>query len=170
MRKIVSLLIIGFLCIGLIGATEPACGIQNNTDQRQRAETERMTREAHQKLGLPNITNFTERRFAKLILELRDSEISTYTYIVDFQGRLHFVCPSIGYGLPYSVQYTNPERYTHGGGTLPQADPNGLFMPQGLDATFVLCSDGKGGIKPMYSEPKLLVSPVRLNAVGNYLP
>lgn len=141
------------------------------TDDIESKKTEELVAEAARQTGLPNITNFTEKHFAKMIYELRDSEISTYSYFMDMQGRLHFLCESIGYGLPFSVQYVNPERIvvnersgTYGSlyGTLPQPEPNGLFMPDGLSATWILCSDGEGSVKPVYSEPELIVSPFPL--------
>lgn len=126
-----------------------------------KAATEQAMQEANARVGMPGIKNFTERRFAKLLFELRDQEMATYTYIVDMNGRYHFICNSIGYGIPYSVQYTNPMRSERGYQTsiaLPQADPNGLFMPQGLSATFVMCAvDGE--YRPVYVEPPILVSP-----------
>jgi hypothetical protein len=144
---------------------------QADTDRDQEAATEQMVREAHAAVGMPTIIRFTERRFAKMILELRDKEIGTYTYITDMQGRLHFLCNSVGYGLPYSVQFTNPERYDRYGATLPQPDPNGLFMPGGLSATWVLCADPQGGEpRPVYSEPALMVSPFPLKHVSSLQP
>jgi hypothetical protein len=148
-------------------------GCEGRTDRKQRQATEKLVAEADRQVGMPGIANFTERKFARQILELRDSKVSTYTYIVDWQGRLHFVCNSIGFGLPYSVQFTNPERLVHQSRdvTLPQPDPNGLFMPDGLSATWILCDDGEGGVSPIYSEPSLLVSPFRLTASGeSYAP
>jgi hypothetical protein len=144
------------LCSFTMGNT---CG---GTDGQQRAETEKMVAEAHRQTGIPNIRNFTERKFAKMIYELRDKEVATYSYFMDMYGKLHFLCESIGYGLPYSVQYVNPEKRITGPLTIPQPEPNGLFMPDGLSATWVLCSDGKGSVKPVYSEPALIVSPFPL--------
>jgi len=135
----------------------------NRTDEKQQMQTEKMVAEAERLTGPPGITNFTERRFAKMIYELRDKEVTTYSYFMDMQGRLHFLCESIGFGLPYSVQYVNPmRRMRNRTGTIPQPEPNGLFMPDGLSATWVLCSDGEGSVKPVYSEPSLIVSPFPL--------
>ena len=143
-----------------------------NADSIQASQTKQMQLAATQTVGMPNITNFTEKRFAKMIYELKDQEVTTYTYFVDMNGKLHMLCESVGYGLPASVQYSNPERVLHGSGangrsaaTIAQAEPNGLFMPEGLAATFVLCSDGKGGVRPIYSEPELIVSPFELSHV-----
>lgn len=171
MRRVIVFGLIA-LMLGMMGANENGCTPSESADQTQKVETEQMVREAHQKIGMPNILNFTERRFVKYLFELRDEELTTYSYFMDMNGNLHFLCESIGYGIPYSVQYTNPEKRitsSWGNVTLPQPDPNGLFMPQGLSATFVLCSDGEGGVRPVYSEPNLIVSPMPLEAASGYL-
>lgn len=143
-------------------------------DRRQSEETERMLGDAHRQVGMPDIVNFTERKLARDILELRDSEsLVTYCYIVNMHGDLIYLGEAIGFGLPYSVQFTNPERVEHkhtmnGGsyGTLPQADPNGLFMPDGLSATWILLKDPEGGeARPVYMEPQIIVSPFKLSHV-----
>ena len=139
-----------------------------SADAIQASQTKQMAAAAAQSVGMPNIVNFQEKRFAKLIYELKDQEVTTYSYFMDMKGGLHFLCESIGYGLNASVQYSNPERVVRSSidvyGTLPQPEPNGLFMPEGLSATFVLCSDGKGGVRPVYSEPDLIVSPFKLKS------
>lgn len=135
-----------------------------SVDRQQQEYTRELTREAEKQIGAPEIINFQERKFAKQILEMRDKEIITYTYFIDMNGRKHFICSSIGYGLPYSVQFTNPEkRLGLSELTLPQADPNGLFMPGALSATWVLCSDGKKDVKPVYVEPQIMVSPFKMH-------
>ena len=140
-----------FLTISLLLS---ACGVRHqSTDQKQRAATEKMVAEAQRQTGLPNITNFTEKKFAKMIYDLRDSSITPYSYFMAMDGSLHLLCESIGYGLPYSVQYVNPERVYDRmyGITLPQPEPNGLFMPDGLSATWILCSGVNGEVTPVYS-------------------
>lgn len=141
-----------------------------DADKRQAQETQKRLLEADKQIGMPDIVNFTERRLAKDILELRDQEsLSTYTYLVSLEGKLVFLGESIGYGLPYSVQYTNPEvevyrRHQGGHGTMPQADPNGLFMPDGLSATWILLKDPETGeARPTYVEPSIIVSPFKLH-------
>jgi hypothetical protein len=76
------------------------------------------------------------------------------------------------------VQFTNPEKVVvnkfrgnangYGGvyGTLPQADPNGLFMPDGLSATWILLVGPDGEAHPVYVESEILVSPFSLHDVG----
>lgn len=163
---------IGLAAIIVMAGCMSACQQQAaSADSIQAKQTAQMAKAASQSVGMPNIVNFTEKRFAKLIYELKDQEVTTYSYFMDMKGGLHFLCESVGYGLSASVQYSNPERVVknsnHGYGTLPQPEPNGLFMPEGLAATFVLCSDGKGGVRPVYSEPELIVSPFKLNSVAS---
>ena len=47
---------------------------------------------------------------------------------------------------------------------LPQADPNGLFMPSGLSATWVMLVNPRTNKpQPVYIENEIIVSPFRLN-------
>ena len=126
---------------------------QPTANEIEARQTAQMTKEAAMKVGPPGIVNFTEKRFAKMLYELRDKEVKTYSYYLDMNGRKHFICHSIGFGIPYSVQYVNPQAVTWQGAEkgyvkLPQAEPNGLFMPDGLSATFVMCMI-KGKLKPI---------------------
>ncbi len=170
MKKYRVLLLAALLLPLILGAKE--CGTED-ADEIQTKQTAALASEAQRQTGMPGITNFTERKFVKYLYELRDQDgFSTYTYIVDLNGGLHFVCESIGYGIPYSAQFVNPERKEYGpqGGSiaLPQPEPNGLFTPDGLSATWILCTDAEGGIRPVYSEPELLVSPFKMKSVDSY--
>lgn len=145
------------------------CKETSSADKEQRKATEQAMAEAQRQVGMPNIVNFQERKLMKNILELRDREgLITFAYIVDWQGNLHFIGQCIGFGLPYSVQFTNPEKATwvtsHGYLTMPQADPNGLFMPDGLSATWLMMLDPETGeVRPVYVEPQIIVSPFKLH-------
>jgi hypothetical protein len=159
-------LILILCCVLFVGCVENV----PDADKRQAQETQKRLLDADKQIGMPDIVNFTERRLARDILELRDQEsLSTYTYLVSLEGKLVFLGESIGYGLPYSVQFTNPEvevyrRYEGGHGTMPQADPNGLFMPDGLSATWILLKDPESGeARPTYVEPSIVVSPFKLH-------
>lgn len=138
---------------------QASCQATEAEDRRRSAQS---LEEMRSQVGLPNITNYTEAKFARQINELRDQAIRTWTYYVDLNGGRHLLCESIGYGIPYSVQLTNPEKYEMNGATLPQAEPNGLYMPESAEATWILCSDGAGHAAPVYSETRLIVSPFPL--------
>jgi len=143
-----------------------ACDENLSSTQIERKKQEELSLQAVQQVGMPSIVNFAEKRMMKDILELRDKNVATTTYLVGMNNQLTKVCDSIGYGLPYATQYTNPQRVysdPHGYGTLPQADPNGLYSPASADGTWVLCVDHKDGkAKPVYIEPRVIVSPITL--------
>jgi hypothetical protein len=138
----------------------------DTSDSIQREQQERILKEATSQTGMPAIKNFRERKLLKQIIEMRDQDgLVTYTYTVpEMTGKPVFLCNSIGYGLPAATQYTNPEKYVASGGTLPQADPNGLFSPSSAEGTWVLCADpsGSGKTRPVYVEPRIIVSPFKL--------
>ena len=107
-----------------------------------------------------------KKRMMKDILELRDQNVATITYLVGMNNQLRKLCNSIGFGLPYATQYTNPMRISGGIDTpstgnvaIPQADPNGLFSPASAEGTWVLCVSPETK-KPvaMYVEPRVIVS------------
>ena len=120
-----------------------------------------------EKHGNPSILNGRDYQTAKDIYELRDkADFATYSYIKDEEtGGLVCVGKSLGYPIPASVQIANPEKYVNtvrkaGVIILPQAEANGLFMPQGLDATYQRIIDpATGEAKLGYFEDKLNVYP-----------
>lgn len=157
--------LISVTAIAVLGLSLTGC-IQESSDSAQRTQQERILREGTAQTGMPAIKNFRERKLLKQIIEMRDQDgLVTYTYTVpEATGKPVFLCNSIGYGLPAATQYTNPEKYDHNGATLPQADPNGLFSPSSAEGTWVLCTDpsGSGKTRPVYVEPRIIVSPFKL--------
>ena len=168
MRRLFSFILI-LLFVFMFG-----CGTAKNqsaADKKQQKKTEKIMSEISRQIGMPAIKNFQEKKFAKMIFELRDKEnLICYAYIVaKYSGRLVFLGKCIGYGLPYSVQYTNPMKIADSGcnwgyAILPQADPNGLYMTSGLSATWIMLIDKRNGKpRPVYIEPEIIVSPFRLH-------
>jgi len=163
--------VIGFSILTLCAFDGDGCGDSSPTsDQTQRDQQEHLSQQSNQQLGMPGITNFTEKKILKRLYEMRDQNIATYSYIVDMNGKLHHVCDSYGYGLPYSAQYSNPEKHVYDSQynsfNLPQSEPNGIFMPSSAEGTWIICASTKGQFTPMYVEPRVIVSPFRLNAEG----
>lgn len=168
-RTLLITAVLASLSLGIVGCE----GEKSTAEQTQREETNRLTAEAQRQVGMPAIKNFQERKLMKQILELRDSEdLITHAYIVNLNGDLIYLGKCIGFGLPYSVQFTNPEKVHKGGSstagywgvTVPQADPNGMYMPQGLSATWLMMLDEDSGeVRPVYVEPEIIVSPFPLN-------
>lgn len=146
-----------------------------NSDTKQADQQEKILAQGTATIGMPAITNFRERKLLKMILELRDNEkYITWTYTRnDMTGKFNFLGKSIGYPLPYSTQFTNPqkvEEYYRSSSsaytvtTLPQADPNGLFSPSSAEGTWVMLIDPKdpSHVAPVYCEPKVTTFPWRL--------
>lgn len=163
--RLFSKLGIAFLSAAILTSLS---GCYESSDSIQREQQERILKEGTARTGMPAIVNFRERKLVKMLMEMRDQEnliTYTYTYAED-SGKLTFFCQSVGYGIPYATQYTNPQKYVFNGNgaVLPQADPNGLFMPESADATWVMCRSDKGEVKPVYVEPKVVVSPFKLPA------
>lgn len=158
----------------LLATSEDSCSTKTGDRSTVEAQ-EKLTNEANAQVGLPRITNFTEKKMVNMLYELRDTKIATFTYVPDMNGRLFHVCDSIGYGLPYGVQFTNPERpaysyetHEQGNIALPQAEPNGLYMPPTAEGTWVMCAGEKGAVDPIYVEPRVVVSPHKLKSAGEW--
>ena len=93
-------------------------------------------------------------------------------------GKLIYLGKCIGFGLPYSVQYSNPSKIwdleKNGGAinkfddngeiqVMPQAEPNGLFMPEGLSATWLMyINEETGDTEVIYTEPNIIVTQSKL--------
>jgi len=151
------------------------CEGEASSDQKQAAQTEKALAEAQSQIGMPNITNFQQRKLMKLIYELCDKEdLICYAYIKsDYSGKLVLIGKCVGYGIPFSAQFTNPEKLVNRYGNkvfsaqdaynLPQADPNGLFMPTSSSATWLMMIDPETNKpRPVYIEPEIIVSPFKL--------
>src|SRR3989344_5038884 len=184
MRKILAIAAV------LLSAGLTACAPEPTSSDIQRERQEKVVAEGVAQVGVPAIRHFRELKLLKLIYELRDQEgLATYTYVENLVptvikgetakgGKFTFLCDSIGYTIPYATQYSAPtsmQRYRlpadantpieYGTRQLPQAEPNGLFMPSSAEGTWVVCKDpnsDKDG--PVYSEPKLASFPYKLKA------
>lgn len=172
MKKIFSKLLMLFVLSGFLMAAECDGNTSQSSDKQQAQKTEQALSEANRQIGMPAIKNFQERKLFKQILELRDQEnIITYTYLVsEMNGTVgQFLGKSIGFGIPAATQFTNPvktvDRWSSNGfiEQLPQADPNGLFMPTSTSATWVMLLDPEGVPRPVFVEPLIIVSPFKLH-------
>ncbi len=173
---IVVIAFVGLLATILSSCT--GCRRSESADAQMAEATAAALKEANAQIGMPAIVNWQERKLAKMIFELRDQEdLVCWAYIVNHMtGELVFIGKTLGFGLPYSVQFTNPSKVarqlvpgrsaTWWTGLVPQADPNGLFMPSGLSATWLMFIDPEtGDARPVYVEPEILVSPFPLHNV-----
>jgi hypothetical protein len=165
-KKIAGLLILASLSTVLVG-----CGtVTPDSNTKQKAQTKELMNQADSKLGMPNVKNFYEKAMMKTIIEDCDkSNLVTYAYVKnDMTGKLVYLGQAMGYGLPFGTEYTNPQyianSYSQGGfAILPQPDPNGLFKPADVNATWLMLIDpATKKAKPVYVESDLTVSPFKL--------
>jgi hypothetical protein len=174
---IVTVLILcfsAFIGIGCDSLLETGPTTATNVDRRVQKSTAKANAEAMRQVGMPAIKNFAELKLAKWIYELRDNpKLMCYAYTENkMTGQFHFKGKCLGYGLPYSVQMINPEKivdpddyvdvtgyqYTK----IPQPEPNFLYPPAGLSATFLVMLDAEGTPWPVYIESEITVSPFPL--------
>ena len=157
------------LFVGCENQEEPSA------DRTATLETERALQEARRQVPQASITNWQELRLTNWIYELRDQEnlICHAYYFNILEGkRGDYIGKCIGYGIPYSVQVTNPEKFVEGDKELgydytglhiyqtPQPEPNGLFMPEGLSATWlIILHPETNEPMPVYIEPQIVVYP-----------
>ena len=176
-KKRVFLAIVFVVLSVVVVASLTGCGVQSSSDSSQNAKQEQLAAEAAAQAGLPNIVNFREKKLLKLIYELRDQEgLVTYTYLENMVptvvpgrtalgGKLTYVGVSIGYGIPYATQYTNPMKVDGSSSSyvaVPQADPNTLFSPSSAAGTWVMLKDPNGkDTLPSYIESNITVVPFK---------
>lgn len=155
------------LALFIMGADDDCTSSPESVEAQRQAQ---MTRQANQEVGMPAIINFQEKRILKNILELRDQQIKTITYTQDLGAKLHKLCDSVGYGIPYATQYTNPQKLAwrdyHDSAVIAQADPNGLYSPADAEGTWAMCLNPQNKeLAPVYVEPRIVVSPFPLPGV-----
>jgi len=165
MKKIMLIfMVMIFVCV-------MGCNKNTGTDEVQSKQTEQLVAEAQRQVGMPNIVNFQQRKLMKMIYELCDQEkLICYAYIKsDYHGKLMYIGQCIGFGIPFSAQFTNPEKAREdawGNLSMPQPDPNGLFMPTSSSATWLMMIDPKTKEpRPVYLEPEIVVSPFPLHKI-----
>lgn len=152
------------------GCSFDSGAVPDTVDNSQAVAQETLQKDMDLQTGLPNIKNWTEKKLLKKIYEKRDdAKLVCYAYTRnEMTGKYVYEGRCMGFGLPYATQYSNPEKLgiednsSEAGDvpyTLPQSEPNGLFMPTSADATWLLRVDEKTGDTYMdYVEYKLYVS------------
>jgi len=169
-----KLIVILFACLFLFACFETT----PTAETRQTAQTNQILDEINRQVGLPNLVNYQQKKLMKMVFELCDKEdLVCYAYIKsDYQGKLMFIGKCIGFGVPFSAQYTNPMKIVEADKmigrdwsgvfpeVIPQADPNGLYMPTSSSATWLMMIDPETNEpRPVYLEPEIVVSPFKLH-------
>jgi len=160
MKKLAGLLIVLVLSMGLVG-----CQVEKTVESKEAEYTNKIQEEAQRQVGQPLIDDFFEKKMFKKIYELRDnSKLVCYAYTRNLEGKYIYEGKVVGYGLPYSVQYNKPKKiadstYEGGYAIVDQAEPNGMYMPDGLSATWlIMINEESGELEPAYYEPEIVVT------------
>lgn len=175
MKKTLLYLLVMFV----IATSFTGCEVEQTAAKQQAEETNKVMNEMVRELGMPDITNFQQKKLLKKIYELCDTEgLICYAYLkCEYTGKLTFLTKCLGYGVPFSAQYTSPEKMVDRYGRvtknscrdvyiMPQADPNGLFMPTSSSATWLIVIDPKTNeAKPAYIEPEISVFPFKIPGI-----
>lgn len=172
MKKFLVVVFILVLSVGCIDTKS-----QSSADKDQMQKTEKAMQEVNAQVGMPSIVNFQEKKILKWIYELCDNEdLICYAYLFNsYNGTIgQYLGKCLGYGIPYSAQYSNPQRLvdvtdygirsyrSNDSAVIGQPEPNGIFKPEGLSATWLIMIDKDGNPRPMYVEPEIIVSPFPL--------
>lgn len=168
-------LFLGLVLAGLfVGCSETT--VSESSTKMEAKQQEELSKQAIMSVGLPNISNFYEKKTLKKILEMRDNpKIINYLYTRNnMSGKWIYEGKCVGFGIPYTTQYTNPEKMgTVEGGqynaenpyTLPQADPNGLYSVPNGTATWVIKVGDKGQQTVEYIESEIRVTQEKLDKI-----
>lgn len=177
-KKMIALFMVALLIISsLVGCVRA----EPTADLLQSRKAEQANKQAAQSVGEPRIVNFKEKRDLKRLYEARDNaELITYVYTTNRDGKKIFQGRALGFGMNASIQYSNPMKYSgvmtdkivdEAGDILefvwdytltPQAEPNGLFMPEGLAATYLfMINEETGETYIDYVEDDIQVSEVK---------
>ena len=159
MKKSIIFLVL-VLSLVMLSACGEATIDEKSSDVIQAEKAERINKQKSLSVGEPSITNFYEANQVKEIYEKRDNaELLCYAYVKNIEGKFIYLGVSKGYGVNASIQFSNPVKVVDmedfpnvpdwSGSSaptlMPQAEPNGLFMPEGLMATYINLLDEKTG-------------------------
>lgn len=140
---------------------------QESSTDIERRKQEELSKQAMLAVDLPSISNFYEKKTLKKILEMRDNpKVINFLYTKNnMTGKWIYEGKCIGFGIPYSTQYTNPQMREYGQSgavALPQADPNGLYSTPNGTATWVIKVDDNGLQTVEYIESEIRVTQNKL--------
>lgn len=179
MKKRILAVIIMVLTVGALSG----CGQRETASSKENLYTQELMEQSNAIVGHPEVTNFFEKSQLKEIYELRDDpNLICYWYTKnDMTGKWIYQGKCVGYGIPYTTQFTQPETMQRAAlpalsvngkdksyneyftEVLPQADPNGLYSSPSTSATWILTTDEDGNITPTYVESEITVSQKKLD-------
>lgn len=180
MKRKLVLVCLATLVIGSLAG----CGKRETASSKENSYTQMLMEQSANAVGYPDVSNFFEKAQLKEIYELRDDpQLICYWYTKnDMNGKWIYQGKCVGYGIPYTTQFTQPETVQRAAlpelningqdkgyneyftEILPQADPNGLYSSPSTSATWILSVDEEGNITPSYVESEITVTQNKMDA------
>lgn len=171
-----KLLFIGMLLTMFAACEQPV--ISKSSTEIEREKQEHLSKQAIESVGLPNISNFYEKKTLKKILEMRDNpKLINHFYTKNsMTGKWVYEGKCIGFGISYTTQYTNPEKvmitesidlganWGDVANVIQQADPNGLYSVPNGTATWIMRVTDNGDAIVDYIESEIRVSQNKIPA------
>ena len=171
-------LMIGVAILGIIaavaiptitGGSGMSCSGSGTADQVESIAVDRQQSHFAVTQPVPFLEHSPEREYVRDLIKLRQENVSTHSVWISY-GTYLDDCPSMGFGIPYDVQLTNPLQVERdysavqglATGVVEQAEPNGLFSSKNTAATWVLCVEEDGSLAPVYVEATVNVYPWRV--------
>ncbi len=174
MRKLFFVVLLAIGVALLAGCSQPAS--QNSIETRQQDQG---TTQIVRNQPVPDLGGYSRERdlAIRMMLARNNDTVTTWSYIITLSGVVLEVCPSIGYGIPYSAQLTSPDKiigctdsngvtYNPTGGcngVVAQSEANTLYTPDSAAATWVMCVVN-GKQVPTYIEDDVDVFTYRIKA------
>lgn len=161
MKKFMMILVTVFVFVGCSDST---------ADRADRIQTDNQQEVYQVKQPLPFFDYSFERNMVTQIYVARNDALNTWSVWRSATGEIEDWCPSIGYGIPYDTQLTNPLKRDYSESVaivIEQAEPNGLFSSKNTAATWILCQLPSGEIAPVYIESVVTVYSWPIRVEGN---
>lgn len=138
--------IFGLLLLMLMGATN-SCEVSNTADAHDQEVTAQQQEYFSKAIPVPQLSNSIQRQMMVYWYKMLDNpNLVMYTTITSQTGTVLSQLVTRGPCIPADTQLTNPEKIavesTYGVATLPQPEPNGLFMGDGSNGTLCFTTNG----------------------------
>lgn len=172
------------MLVALAALPLAACDrVDSNPAATRQADATRTSMDAaDREIGMPRITNFSQRKLLKNAYEDMDQTTLTYVYTQSaYDGKFICLGQAVGYGVSMGTSFTAPTYPQYiwtktrtgddvkSGGIYEQAqpEPNGLYMPDAGAATIVnLIEPTTGRARTAIIEPNVITSPSKLPAAA----
>jgi hypothetical protein len=152
MRKV---LVVALFLIAFVGTFAGSCDDTTAVEKERNATNNQMSQLLNSQ-PIPVFEWSLEREIVIDIFRARNEAVSTWSVVQNpYTGAIMFECPSIGYPIPGGTKLTNPYQIPGNdwsNTSIPQAEPNGLYIPESSAGTYINCVNENGTVSPVFEE------------------